>query len=79
MDDLAEHAHRILVMNEGMLVMDGPTREVFAQRDILESIGLGVPEVTAVVSDLKKMGLPVNDNVLTVEEAVNEIRRAFGR
>lgn len=79
MDDLAEHAHRILVMNEGMLVMDGPTREVFAQRDILESIGLGVPEVTAVVSDLRKMGLPVNDNVLTVEEAVNEIRRAFGR
>ena len=79
MDDLAEHADRILVMNEGMLVMDGPVKEVFGQRDLLESIGLGVPEVTAVVSDLKRMGLRISDDAITVEEAVREIKRAFGR
>ena len=79
MDDLAEHADRILVMNDGMLLMDGATREVFGHRELLESIGLGVPEVTAVMSDLKKMGLHISDDAITVEEAVRELRRVFGR
>ncbi len=79
MDDLAEHADRILVMNDGMLIMDRAAREVFRHRDLLESIGLGVPEVTAVMSDLKKMGLHISDDAITVEEAVRELRREFGR
>ena len=78
MDDLAEHVDRVLVMDEGKLVMDGPTREVFRHRDELESIGLAVPEVTAVLSDLKQMGLPVRDDLITVEEAKAEILRVFG-
>ena len=79
MDDLAEHAQRILVMHEGMLVMDGPTREVFGHRDELEAIGLAVPEVSAVMSDLKRLGLNVREDVLTVEDAAREILRVFGR
>ncbi len=79
MDDLAEHADRILVMNDGMLIMDQTVREVFRHRELLESIGLGVPEVTAVMSDLKKMGLHISDDAITVEEAVRELRREFGR
>ena len=78
MDDLAEHVDRVLVMDEGKLVMDGPTREVFRHRDELESIGLAVPEVTAVLSDLKQIGLPVRDDLITVEEAKAEILRVFG-
>ena len=79
MDDLAEHVERILVMNEGRLVLDGDTRSVFTNRDYLESIGLGVPEVTSVVSDLRKMGWPVRDDAITVEEAKNEIKNALVR
>ncbi len=79
MDDLAQHVQRILVMNEGRLVMDGPAREVFKYRDELEEMGLAVPEVTAVLSDLKKAGLAVRDDLITVEEARNEILRVFGR
>lgn len=79
MDDLAEHVDRILVMNSGKLVMDGPAREVFGHREELEEIGLAVPEVTAVLSDLKKMGLDVRTDLITVGEARNEILRAFGR
>ncbi len=79
MDDLAEHVHRILVMNDGQLVMDGSAREVFGHRDELESIGLAVPEVTAILSDLKKAGLPVRDDLITVEEARDEILRVFGK
>ncbi len=79
MDDLARHVKRILVMNDGKLVMDGATREVFSQRDELESMGLAVPEVTAVLADLKRAGLPVRGDLITVEEAAKEILRVFGR
>ena len=79
MDDLAEHADRLLVMHEGMLVMDGPVREVFKYRTELENMGLAVPEATAVMSDLVKMGLNVRSDIITVEEAKKEILRAFGR
>ena len=79
MDDLARHAERILVMNDGKLVMDGATREVFSRRDELESMGLAVPEVTAVLADLKRAGLPVRGDLITVEEAAKEILRVFGR
>ena len=79
MDDLAEHARRILVMNEGSLVMDGATREVFAYRDELEEMGLAVPEAAAVLSDLKRMGLDVRSGLITTEEAVSEILRVLGR
>ena len=78
MDDLAEHVDRILVMDEGKLVMDGPVREVFRHREELESMGLAVPEVTAVLSDLRAAGLPVRDDLITVEEAKKEILRVFG-
>ncbi len=79
MDDLARHVRRILVMNEGRLVMDGPTREVFRHREELEAMGLAVPEVTAVLSRLKAAGLPVRDDLITVEEARDEILRVLGR
>ncbi|MCR5686405.1 MAG: energy-coupling factor transporter ATPase [Lachnospiraceae bacterium] len=79
MDDLAEHVERMLVMHEGKLVMDGPAREVFMHREELESMGLAVPEAQAVLSDLKKMGLPVRDDLITIDEARREILRVFGR
>ena len=79
MDDLADHAERLLVMHEGSLIMDGPTREVFSHKEELESIGLAVPEATAVMSDLARMGLNVRQDIITVEEAKHEILRVFGR
>ena len=66
-------------MHEGQLAMDGPVREVFRYRSELEEMGLTVPEATAVMSDLAKMGLNVRSDIITVEEAKKEILRAFGR
>lgn len=79
MDDLAEHVERILVMNDGRLVMDAPSHVVFRHRAELEAMGLAVPEVTAILSDLKKAGLPVRDDLITIEEAKSEILRVFGK
>lgn len=77
MDDMAEHVKRVIVMEKGKIKMDGPTREIFTHRDELESMGLSVPEVIVVLSDLQKKGYPVRTNMLTVEEAANEIIRVF--
>lgn len=73
MDDMAEHVERLIVMNKGRIEMDGPTREIFSQRDVLESIGLEVPVVTRVLSDLQKKGLPVRADLITIPEARDEI------
>lgn len=77
MDDLAEHVNRVIVMDNGKVKMDGPTREVFKHREELESIGLSVPEVTVVLSELRKLGYPVRDDLITVKEAREEILRVF--
>ena len=79
MDDLAEHVDRILVMDNGSLVMDAPSREVFMHREEMEAMGLAVPEAYAILSDLRKRGLPVRDGLITMEEAEREILRVFGR
>lgn len=75
MDDMAEHAKRLIVMHQGKVAMDGPTREVFSHRQELESMGLAVPEVTGILSDLKAKGYPIRTLGITVEEAKQEILR----
>lgn len=77
MDDMAEHAKRLIVMHKGKVAMDGPTREVFSHKEELESMGLAVPEVTRVMYGLRQKGFPVREDVLTIEEARNEILRVF--
>lgn len=79
MDDLAEHVDRILVMHQGKLVMDNTAREVFTHRDELVEMGLTVPEVTAVLSDLQALGYPVRTDLITVDEAKEEIFRVFSK
>jgi len=79
MDDMAEHAKRLIVMHKGKVAMDGPTREVFSHKEELESMGLAVPEVTKVMYGLRQKGFPVREDVLTIEEARDEILRVFTR
>lgn len=77
MDDVAEHVNRIIVMDKGKVAMDDNPREVFKHREALEGMGLAVPEVTVVLSDLKKLGYPVRDDCIRVSEATEEILRVF--
>ena len=56
MDDVAEYADRILVINDGKLAIDAPPREVFNHKDELESYGLSLPQVTKAMFRLKESG-----------------------
>ncbi len=73
MDDVAEYADRILVMNDGSLMMDGTPQEVFARYKELEPIGLAAPQMVYIMQYLKELGLPVNTNALTVQAGTEEI------
>lgn len=79
MEDVAKMVDRILVMHNGKVVMDGPTREVFKRADELESLGLGIPQITSFMRSFKAKGNDVKDDILTVEEAKEEIMNYLRR
>ncbi|MBQ4001218.1 MAG: energy-coupling factor transporter ATPase [Lachnospiraceae bacterium] len=77
MEDAARYAGRVLAMNKGKLVADGPTREVFTHFDELQESGLSVPEPAIALRAMKERGIPVRTDALTTEEARDEILRVF--
>lgn len=73
MEDIARVADRILVMNKGNAEILAPKREVFAQGERLEKMGLRVPQITKITQLLQKKGIDLPDEILTVEEAFDSI------
>ena len=74
MEDMAVVADKLLVMNKGKLQKFGTVEEVFKNGDELRKIGLNVPIVTRVFYELKKAGVPVPDDVFTVDRAVKVLK-----
>lgn len=79
MDDVADYVDRIIVMNKGRVAFDDVPKEVFRHRQELEAIGLAAPQVTYVMQELKTAGFDVDIDVTTLDEAKNEILRAFSK
>lgn len=77
MDDVAKYVQRILVMDAGNIMMDGTPREIFRHVRELEKVGLAAPQVTYILEAVRKQGIPVRTDCLTVEEAAEEIFRKF--
>jgi len=63
-------ADRIVVMEEGKIVMNGTPREIFRQADKLRALRLDVPYIVDLADQLRKDGLPLPEDILTVEEMV---------
>lgn len=78
MEDVARFAQRIIVMNNGSIELDGSCSEVFRQVDLLERLGLAVPEVKYLQMRLKEAGFNISDEIYTIEEAKKEILRVLG-
>lgn len=69
MEEIAQIADRILVMHQGRVKMDGTPKEIFTRHKELTEIGLDVPRITKVISNLKTKGFTIPDHVITVQEA----------
>ena len=73
MEDIGRVADRVLVMNNAHAEMYDETRTVFSRGELLEPMGLRLPQITSIMRRLRKMGLPVSETVLNVDEAVMEL------
>lgn len=74
MEDVSRYADRLLVADHGRLIIDGIPEEVFAQQTKeLEDTGLMAPQVTYLMKELNNKGFSVNEGLVTIEDAVEEI------
>jgi energy-coupling factor transport system ATP-binding protein len=58
-------------MDDGKVAMEGNPREIFSQVETMKTIGLDVPQMTELAYELKKIGLPLKSDILTIDEMVN--------
>lgn len=77
MNDIAKLADKMIVLDRGKIAMEGTPREVFAKKDELNSIGLGVPKVTEIMHRISEEIEGVKTDVLTLDEALEEIVRVL--
>lgn len=68
-------ADRVIVMDQGHVVMDGTTREIFSQVELLKKYRLDVPQVTMLAYGLKQRGLDIPDGILTTEELIEALEK----
>ena len=79
MEDVANYADRIIVMNGGEVMYDDVPHKVFAHYRKLEKVGLAAPQITYVMHELKKAGYNVDENIINLEEAKENILKCLGR
>jgi energy-coupling factor transport system ATP-binding protein len=79
MEDIAKLVNRVIVLYKGKIHMQGTPKEIYAQAEELEKIGLGVPQVAQITNELRKRGFDIKQDIITVEEAKEEILREVRR
>ena len=78
MEDMARICDDIIVLSHGEVVLQGTRDEVFSESQMLEKIGLAVPQITLLMHELNARGIVVNNGIYTHEAAVIEIAKLLG-
>ena len=73
MDDISSLATRLVVMSRGRMVLTGTPREVFQHRELLESIGLGIPQAAELTQRLIAEGYPLPADLYTPAEVAEAL------
>ncbi len=79
MDDVAQMADKVLVMHRGRVLMLGAPAELFARREELEAIGLGIPAAAQLAAALRQRGWAIPADVVTLDQAAQAIAAALGK
>ncbi len=74
----AVQADRVVVVDNGSLLLDGTPREVFSHVRLLKEVGLDVPQATELIYELQREGVSFPDGILTADECVNAIVNWIG-
>ncbi|MBW9157530.1 energy-coupling factor transporter ATPase [Clostridium tagluense] len=73
MEDVAKVANRIIVMDSGKCILDGTPEKIFKEIEILEGVGLAVPQVTYLIRELRNKGFNISEDIFTLEKAKQEL------
>ena len=77
MEDMARFCERLIVMSGGKIMLEGDCREVFSHAELLESVGLDIPQITKLALMLRQRGIELDSSVYTVEEAFEKIIKLY--
>lgn len=69
----AARADRVVVINDGRIVLDGTPRKVFSNVEFLQSIGLEVPQSRELITKLYKNGIKISGDILTEDECIDAL------
>ena len=78
MEDVAKYCDRLAVMHDGEIVLYDDTDKVFSHGEELREMGLDVPEITKVASELEKLGIGIGEDVYTVKYATEKLIEKYG-
>lgn len=78
MDEVVE-ADSVIVMNKGEIVLEGTPKQIFPQVELLQQYRLDVSQATLLAHELRKRGLPIPEDIITVEELVDAVAYALGK
>lgn len=71
--DEAVQADRVVVVDNGKVLLDAPPKKVFSHVELLKSVGLDVPQSTELAFELKKCGISMPEDILTEDECVEAL------
>ena len=77
MEDMAQYCDDIVVLADGKVILQGDREEVFSHADLLEGVGLDIPQVTKLVGLLRAGGIALPPNIYTVDRAVELLRQNY--
>ena len=78
MEDVAQIAKHIIVMNHGKVAMEGSVAEIFSRGNELRGMGLAVPQVTQLTDRLRELGYPLPEHIYTVKYAAKILKEMIG-
>lgn len=76
-DMVARLVNRIIVLNAGKVILDGPKEEILAEEQSLRSVGLEIPKITRFLRQFVERGVNVRNDIYTIEQAKEELDRFF--
>ncbi|AEG58626.1 energy-coupling factor transporter ATPase [Desulforamulus ruminis] len=79
MEEVAHRAHRVTVLHQGKMALEGSPRDVFARRQELQELGLTAPFAAELAGALKQRELPVRGDIITLPEAEEEVEKLLLR
>ena len=79
MEDVAKYVGRLIVLNHGRIMYDDTPEKVFRHYRELEEMGLAAPQLTYILNDLKKNGVDVDTDAITMQDAVETVKKALRR